>query len=312
MESLLKLLPGPQPLFVRYGITAILVLLMFGLRLGMQERTGMYAFILYVPAVVASALLFDRGTGYFAVALSAGLISLNLPWTPERAEAHVSALASFVIVASGLVFISEGLHRALERAEAASRERDLLLSEMSHRVKNKFSLIHSILGLQAREASAETKAALDAVAGRVLMIASLHEQLQYSRHGGLMEISEYLDKLQSTLAPAAGYLRPVSLTVHADAHALPPQKALAVGLIVNELVTNAFKYAFPEDRAGKIVVEFRRIDSGCELIVADDGIGGQREPGLGTRLVNILAAQLQGTIRWETPDTGTRIVVSFA
>lgn len=312
MESLLKLLPGPQPIHVRYGIAAFLVLLMFGIRLGLQERTGLYAFIIYIPAVVASALLFDRGTGYFAVALSAAVVAWTLPWTPDRAEAHFSALATFILIAGGLVFISEGLHRALERAEAATRERDLLLQEMSHRVKNKFAMIHSIIGLQAREATPDAKAALEAVAGRVMMIASLHDQLQLSRQGGIMEISEYLSKLQNTLAPAAGYLRPVSLTVTADRHGLPPQMALAVGLIVNELVTNAFKYAFPDDRAGAIAVNFRCNDGLCELAVVDNGVGGRNLPGLGTRLVNILAAQLGGTAQWDSSASGTRVVVTFA
>lgn len=150
MEGLLKLLPGPQPVYVRYGVTVLMVVLMFSIRLGMQERTGLYGFIMYVPAVVAAALLFDRGTGYFAVALSTGLVALSLPWMPDRAEAHISALASFVLIAGGLVFISEGLHRALERAEAATRERDLLLEEMSHRVKNKFAMIQSIMSSSSR------------------------------------------------------------------------------------------------------------------------------------------------------------------
>lgn len=312
MENLLKLLPGPKPILVRYGVTALLVLLMFGIRLGMHERTGLYAFILYVPAVVASALLFDRSAGYFAVLSSAVLISTTLPWTPDRAEYHVSALVTFAVIAGGLVFISDGLHRALERAEAATQERDLLLAEMSHRVKNKFSMIHSIIGLQAREsASPEAQDALDAVASRVIMIASLHDQLQLARHGGLMEISEYLGKLETTLAPTVGYLRPVSLAVRADRHMLPPQKALAVGLIVNELVTNAFKYAFPDERPGKITVEFRKLEGSCQLTVSDNGVGSQNGQGLGSRLVQILAGQLGGTAIWERPDLGTRVVVSF-
>lgn len=311
MESLLKLLPGPQPVHVRYGATALLVLLMFGIRLGMHERTGLYAFILYVPAVVASALMFDRGTGYFAVALSAAVVALTLTWTADSAEVHISAIASFVLVGAGLVFISEGLHRALERAETAARERDLLLTEMSHRVKNKFALIQSILGLQARDATPDARSALEAVSARVMMIANLHDQLQFSRHGGLMEIADYLQKLQNILAPSLGYLRPVSLTVTADHHALPPQKALALGLIVNELITNAYKYAFPDEKAGAIMVTFRKKDGGCELVVADNGIGSRSQPGMGTKLVHILAAQLGGVIRWETPEAGTRAIVSF-
>jgi len=310
VESFLRLLPGPKPVYVRYGLTVLMVLLMYAIRLGMQERTGLYGFIIYIPAVVAAALLFDRGTGYFAVALSAAVVAINLPWTPERVEAHVSALASFALIASGLVFISEGLHRALERAEAAARERDLLLREMSHRVKNKFTMIQSIIGLQAKDATPEAKASLAAVASRVLMIASLHDHLQLSRHGDQMEISEYLGKLGATLAPAVGYLRPIALSVNVEHHTLPPQKALALGLIVNELVTNAVKYAFPDERSGSITVDYRRANGVYELIVADNGVGGRHQPGVGTRLINILSAQLGGTARWDVTDAGTRVIVT--
>ncbi len=312
MEALLKLLPPPQPLLVRYGITVLMVALMFAVKLGMQNATGLYGFIVYVPAVVAAALLFDRGSGYLAVVVSAAFVASSVPWTADRADAHLSALASFIIVGSGLVFISEGLHRALERAEAATRERDLLLEEMSHRVKNKFSMINSIIGLQAKNAPPEARVALDAVASRVLIIANVHDFLQLSRHQGLVAMSGYLTKLCGALAAAGAHMRPIVLAVDAVDVEFPPQKALSIGLIVNELVTNALKYAFPEDRAGTIRVQLRRIDGIFELLVRDDGIGstGDVHPGLGTRLVNVLAAQIGGSVRWENQDSGCCVIVS--
>lgn len=311
MEGLLKLLPGPQPVAIRYGVTTLMVLLMYAVKLGMQQGTGLYGFIMYVPAVVAAALLFDRGTGYFAVALSACVVASSIPW-PGRLEANVSALASFILIASGLVFISDGLHRALERSERLAHERDLLLQEMSHRVKNKFAMIQSIIGLQAREAAPQARADLEAVGARVLMIASLHDHLQLSRHDGRMEISEYLEKIQSSLAPAVGYLRPITLRVTSDRQTLPPQKALAVGLIVNELVTNAFKYAFPDDRPGVVTVTFRSKENDCELTVADNGVGCGTPTGVGSRLVSILSSQLGGTVHWDTNAAGTNVVVNFS
>lgn len=113
MEALLKLLPGPQPIYIRYGATALMVLLAHALKLGVNDIAGPYAFIIYVPAFVAAALMFDRLSGYLGVALSACAVAWSLPWTPDRFDAHVSALALFVIVSSGLVYMSEGLHRAL-------------------------------------------------------------------------------------------------------------------------------------------------------------------------------------------------------
>lgn len=110
-----------------------------------------------------------------------------------------------------------------------------------------------------------------------------------------------------------GSLRPITVAVSADRRMLSPQKALAVGLIVNELVTNAFKYAFPEDKPGLVSVGFRNRDTQCELTVTDNGVGcGDFPEGVGSRLVSILAAQLGGSVKRATADPGTKIIVTFA
>lgn len=307
-----RVLPGPQPLIVRYGATAAMVLLTFALRLAIQDRGGLYQFILFVPAVVASGLLFDRGTGFFAVALSTALVALQLPW-PEDPGAHIVAITIFIVIGSGLTLISEALHRALERAHKAERETQLLLQEMSHRVKNKFAMVVSMLALQARGApSPETQAALEAIGSRVRVIARVHDYLQRSRHGGLMDMREYLNGLCGSLEEALCSHRPVRLIVSAEPIALPPDKALPVGLIVNELVTNALKYAFPGERAGTVRVQFERHGDTLRLTVADNGVGCTQEgTGLGTKLVRLLAVQLGGEAKWEPLEPGCRVVASI-
>lgn len=314
MDGLLRLLPGPQPLIVRYGFTIAIVLLMFALKLGLRSGTGLYGFVLYVPAVVAAALLFDRGTGYFAVAFSSALVVLMLPWSAERAGDHVAALSTFILISSGLVLISEGLRRALEKTEAAKLANQILLQEMSHRVKNKFTMIQSVIGLQARVASPETKSALEAISSRVRIIAQVHDYLQLSRHDGGMGMDEYLGKLCGSLADALGHLRPISVAVKVDPIELAPHRALSVGLIVNELVTNAYKYAFPEDRHGTISVALvRQENATVNLNVSDDGVGeaeGSRA-GLGTRLVEVLAAQIGGKCSRASANPGMTITVTF-
>ncbi len=148
-KHLLRLLPGPQPVFVRYGITIGMVLLTFALRLQLEERTGQYGFILFVPAIVAASLMFDRGSGFVALGLSSTLIASLLRWNGP-ASSNLVGLATFIIIGSGLVFVSEGLRRALERAHKAERQKDLLLQKMSHRVKNKFAMIASMIELQTQ------------------------------------------------------------------------------------------------------------------------------------------------------------------
>lgn len=187
MEDLLRFLPGPQSLVVRYGATAAMVLATFALRLIIRDAAGPYEFMLFVPAIVASALLFDRGSGFFALGLSTVLDATLFPWNQDP-QVHVGAIAVFLIVGSGLVLMSEGLHRALERANKAEREAQLLLSEMSHRVKNKFAMVVSMIALQARQSPPETRAALEAIDSRVRVIAKVHDYLQHSRHEGLVNM----------------------------------------------------------------------------------------------------------------------------
>jgi two-component sensor histidine kinase len=148
----------------------------------------------------------------------------------------MAAIITFLIVGTCLVFIAEGLHRALETAHEAQRAADLLLQEMTHRVKNKFTMVSSIIGLQARRSSDEVRAALEDVATRVNIIATVHNYLQLSRHEGFIEMSVYLPALCKALEEALCGPRAIALTVSATQVELPPEKALSTGLIVNELV----------------------------------------------------------------------------
>jgi two-component sensor histidine kinase len=248
--------------------------------------------------------MFDRGTGAFAVVLSIALVSSILNWD-ARPAAHVIALLLFALVGGCLVFIAEGLHRALEAAHAAQKATQLLLDEMSHRVKNKFAMVSSIIGLQARRSSPDVQKALDEVARRVNVIAAVHNHLQRSRHEGLIDMSEYVPTLCQSLKDALLSSRAISLEARAVAVELPPDKALSIGVIVNELVTNAIKYAFEEDGAGRVIVDLSHNGNDLVLKVEDTGRGypTNPEPGLGSRLVTTFAAQLGGVATW---DAGRR------
>jgi two-component system, sensor histidine kinase PdtaS len=304
LEALLKYLPGPQPVSVRYGVTALLVLLAYGLRLAFGNFSGAYGFLFFILPVVGSALMFDRGTGLFAVALSGLLVSTLLNWD-LKPGAHLGALLLFGIVGGCLVFISEGLHRALETSYAAEQSTTLLLDEMSHRVKNKFAMVSSIIALQARRATPEVRLALDDIARRVNVIATVHDYLQLSRHEGLIDMSVYLPRLCGSLKDAIFGPRQISLLANAVAVELAPDRALAVGVIVNELVTNAAKYAFNEDRPGYVRVDLSRTANELVLTVQDNGRGYSptADPSLGSRLVTTFASQLGGTARWESGES---------
>ncbi|CAN1724225.1 two-component system, sensor histidine kinase PdtaS [Hyphomicrobium sp. 1Nfss2.1] len=127
-------------------------------------------------------------------------------------------------------------------------------------------------------------------------------------------MAEYVPGLCNSLKEALCGPRAISLTSRAVAAMLPPEKALSIGLIVNELVTNAVKYAFEEGRAGKVHVDLSRENSRFLLTVSDDGRGYSpaAEASLGTRLVTTFASQLVGSATWANgPNGGCVITVAF-
>jgi len=314
METLFRLLPGPQPALIRYGITALIVLAGFTLRISIGDSTGRYGFINFILPILAAALVFDRGAGFFAVLMSLALVASLLSWDGGIAT-HASAMLLFLVVGACLVFVAEGLRTALSKAHAAQEAADLLLQEMSHRVKNKFAMISSIIGLQARTSNPEVRQALEDVAARVNVMATVHDFLQFSRHDGLIDMSEYLPGLCKALREALCGPRPITMVVRAEPVQMTAATALPTGLIVNELVTNAFKYAFEAERPGQIQVQLRRLGQEVELSVTDNGRGydaNEQRTGLGTRLVTVFAAQLGGTASWSRcQDGGCKAAVHF-
>lgn len=311
MEELIRFLPGPQPAWKRLGVSTLLVLTAFGFRLGLETTAGQYGFIFFILPITLSALLFDRGTGFYAIGLSLALLATLLPWQ-EHAASHASALTIFALVSTCLVLIGEALHRALERAHKAERDKAVLLEELSHRVKNKFTMILAMLMLQSRDAPAEVQSALDKVGARIRVMTSIHDQLRISQSNGRVALDLYLQKLGSALEAQLGNLRPIALTVKTATVSVSPQSALAIGLIVNELVTNAYKHAFSETNEGVVTVTLRRAEL-CALIVEDDGKGcpetGGR--GVGSRVVDLLVGQLDGVMSRTNTDRGCRVNIEF-
>jgi two-component sensor histidine kinase len=195
--------------------------------------------------------------------------------------------------------------QARSRAEASERERHLLLIDFGHRVKNDMQRITSSLRLQAAHSSPEVAAALQQAANQVKVIASIHDRLTHCDGEVLVNMDDFLRDLISELRASMAEVRPIGLFVEAENHLLPLDRVGAVGLVANELITNALKHAFPDDRSGNITVRFCRKEPDFLLTVADDGVGlpsapqGEPQPrrgGLGQRLTRALAAQLGGRI----------------
>ena len=221
-------------------------------------------------------------------------------------------LVAFALIGVGLAIASEGLRLAWERALAAEREKDLLLRELGHRAKNNLAMVVSILSIQARlKAGPEVKAALAEAITRVQAIADAHEHFRPTDSGEI-EMRPYLEKLGGHLGDAFRGLRPIAVRMRVDDILLQAQQAISVGLIVNELVTNALKHAFPDDHGGAVTVTLQRTPA-LTIVVEDNGVGlpAVREDQMGSRLILLLTEHLGGKLAFEDARPGHRMRVEL-
>jgi PAS domain S-box-containing protein len=209
--------------------------------------------------------------------------------------------------------------RAEEQIQASLKEKEVLLKEIHHRVKNNLQIISSLLYLQAgKTVDPGAIRALKDSQNRVRSIALVHESLYQSSNLAGIQIGEYTRGVASNLLESyGGRDRPVRLTVRMGAIRLSINAAIPCGLIINELVSNSLKHAFPEGREGEIRIQLARTDTGSlALTVSDDGIGipehvdFRSSPSLGLTLVSSLVAQLGGTIELDRRD-GTTFTITF-
>jgi two-component sensor histidine kinase len=211
------------------------------------------------------------------------------------------------------------VREARDRFEALAAERALLMREVNHRVGNSLQLIASLLTLQGNAAAnADVKSALVDATGRVLAVAQLHRRLYTSDDVQQVSVDQYLTGLVEDLRRSAESNQLAQLTVTADPVSVHPDRAVAIGVIVNELVMNALKYAYPNGKGPiRVTLSAAPDRSRAEVSVSDDGVGyvesdNPKSTGLGQRIVKAMAAKLDGTIEQESTAKGTRVVVSFA
>ncbi|HEY6077551.1 MAG TPA: histidine kinase dimerization/phosphoacceptor domain -containing protein [Polyangiaceae bacterium] len=201
---------------------------------------------------------------------------------------------------------------------AALKERDVLLSEIHHRVKNNLQLVSSMLALQARAAGAEAKHALAEGQRRIDSIALVHEQLYGSRNLSAVNLARYTEALVSELCRASGVLDRVRVELALADVEMAPERAIPCALLVSELVTNSLKHAFPGERPGCLRVELQRLAAGRVLLtVKDDGVGlgfdfpAEQSSSLGLDLVAIFTKQLDAELEVQRHE-GTCFVFRFA
>lgn len=265
-------------------------------------------FVFVYPATLLATLLAGWRSGVLClILLQVSVWWLIIPPIGEfgpLSSADGAALLLNTASCLVVVMVAQGF-RAASHAAAAARnakveERDLLLREFDHRMKNNFQLVAALLDLQRRRATQpETADALADAMRRVHSMGQVHAFLYSAgRDVGSLDLAAYLTALCEGLSDSLLLKGLVRLECQLEPVQVERDRAVAVGMVVNELVTNAAKYAFPDGRPGLIHVKLSRRPRAVELEVCDDGIGmtGKQGSGLGGRLVESFARQARGTL----------------
>ncbi len=214
-----------------------------------------------------------------------------------------------------VIFIDITLRKKAEKElQKALLDKQALLKELQHRVKNSFSMISGMVQLSAsNNPSPEVKAVLQVIEARVKAMSQLYSHLYRTDNYENVQLDHYSRQVTTNLLNMADNLR---LTASFEPISVSFAEAVPVGLIITELVTNSIKYAFPDNQEGQIIISLKRTEKGGELSVRDDGIGLPvgfdilKDSDLGLTLVQALASQLEGTIR-NVPGQGTHWIVEF-
>jgi PAS domain S-box-containing protein len=208
--------------------------------------------------------------------------------------------------------------RRLEHEHAAAHERiTVLLQELTHRVKNSLQIIAAMVSIEARShKSGEGKASLERVSHRISALGQLYSQLSKANTVEAVNAATYLDELCRDLIASVHKEGGTSIVLETDIESelLPTDRAITIGLMVNELVTNALKYAFPGDTKGTVLVTLKRAPGELRLTVSDDGKGvdpRRADSGLGGRLVEGFAQQLGGQLKRESGNKGTIVCLTL-
>lgn len=204
---------------------------------------------------------------------------------------------------------------------ALARERaEVLLSEVNHRVANSLQLVAALVSMQSKTVSDDAaKAALKETVARIQAISQIHKSLYISNDVTSVALNDYLGVMLDNLGVAMrkdGHM--ARLTSSLDPVVLPTDESISLGVVATELVTNAFKYAYPMGQSGDIRVTLRKLtEKQAELVVQDDGIGigssaRASGTGLGSKIIAAMAAALKTNIEYinQTPGTSVRLVFS--
>lgn len=293
------------------------------LQLPIERAVPGEPFLLLLLVVIGVTLLFGARIGLAGVGLST---LFSIPFFEPMgtlALARASDLLKievFAVVAAGCVVAFSSLTDALLSArgdlERANRGKSLLLRELAHGVANNFATVAALINTKSASISdPNAKLVLNEAIEQVMVMAHVHRRLRGGATDAVLDSRQFIDVLCDDLNVVARG-RGLSVECHADSCLLPMDRAVLLGLIINELVTNAIKHAFPGRHSGSIHVSFEALEDVLKLCVRDEGVGltssrSSRDTGESQNLVKGLANELRGTLDIESTSSGSSFRVSI-
>ena len=255
----------------------------------------------------------------FDVADKEGTISLqeDLIQKQKARQTQIIVIAVLLFLLLLLAYKAISNNRKKNRLlQKQNEEKEFLLKEIHHRVKNNLEIVSSLLSLQSAQIDdVDVLKVMAESQHRVQTMGMIHQKLYMGKNLAAVEMKDYFKNLVDYILDAYGMEQRISIEVIMDTYELDIDVAIPIGLIVNELLTNALKYAFPNEKKGTIQIRLANTTGKLQLDVNDDGIGMNTknkkvEYGFGTQLIALLTKQLNGKIELNT-EKGTAVSIQF-
>jgi len=314
------------PLWIRLATTGLTIVAVHLFQVPLERHVPGEPFLPFYLVVIASTLLFGASTGFVAAAMTTVLSVVffepfGLPVLDHAADLIRVEVYGLLATASVFAFarLSEAYRKATLETAALRRhdeQRSLLLSELAHGVANNFTGVAALIALKSASVrDPDARAVLAEAIDQIRVMGRLHARLRGGDQKACLDSKCFLEELCDDLRASAARGRPISVECKADALPLHMDQAAPLGLIVNELVTNAIKHAFPDGRPGRVRVSFEAHSEALRLRVEDDGVGLRPrtggDTGMGKDLIAGLASQLGGELQFTSTKNGCSFRLSI-
>lgn len=205
------------------------------------------------------------------------------------------------------------VQRRTQDLQAALDQKTILLHEVDHRVKNNMQVVSSLVLLKARRVrDATAQRVLNNMAERISALATMHRLLYPAGDVSRFDVREFITDLSNDLVGTADADQ-IELALDVEPIGVSPAKATPLALMINELVTNAVRHAFPDGRKGHLAIAASHNGGDLRIVIEDDGVGMNGRPipdeSFGRTLAEMLARQIQAKLSWEDAHPGTRAIV---